>query len=246
MTNLWISSNLSKEEFLISKMNKRISPTKNSRNSSSTPLPKEETIKNLCVLLDKKMAREDRDSKYAPVKNILVLLGKGAILSAALLAPKSASILLPLVEKSSDYNEWKKYNTSYLRRTLERLENQKVVKIVKEGDMQVIRLSANGKRKILKYSLDSLEIEKPKHWDGKWRLVLYDVPNYSRDLADMMRSSLKTLGFYPIQKSVFIIPYPCKDQIEFLREYFFLGGSVQYMVVDQLENDEVYKNYFGL
>jgi len=227
-------------------MNKRKSSTKNLKNSPSIPLPKEDTIKNLCVLLDKKMAREERNSKYAPVKNILVLLGKGAILSAALLAPKSASILLPLVEKSPDDNEWKKYNTSYLRRALERLESQKMVEVVKEENMQVIRLNVKGKRKILKYSLDSLVIEKPKRWDGKWRIVLYDVPNYSRGLADMMRSTLKTLGFYPIQKSVMLIPYPCKDQIDFLREYYFLGGNVQYMVVDQLENDEMYKNYFGL
>ena len=36
-------------------------------------------------------------------------------------------------------------------------------------------LTKFGKRRIIKYALDELSIEKPKQWDGRWRMIIYDV-----------------------------------------------------------------------
>lgn len=208
--------------------------------------PSDAYITKICNILTEQSEKEKCESKYAGVKQVLTLLGKGAVLTAALLTPKSATILLPLVKESSDWDVWKQFNPSYLQRTLKRLERQKEVEVAEENGQQIIRLTRNGKRKILKYSLDSVTIGKPKRWDGKWRLVLYDIPSGSRKISELIRETLKRLGFYQIQESVYILPYPCFNQIEFLRQYYGLGNKVQYMIVEDIENDSAFKTYFGL
>lgn len=209
-------------------------------------LPPDAAITKLSQLLWKQYEKNERTKVYAPVKEVLALLGAGAVVSAALLAPKAAPLLVPLLQGSPDWETWKHYNISYLRRTLARLKQQKEVTITEKDGQQVVQLTKNGKRKILKYSLESLAVEKPKRWDQKWRLVLYDVPVSQKYLGDTIRQTLRAIGFYGIQDSVYIFPYPCFDQIEFLREYYGLGDAIQYMLVDDIERDSAFKIFFGL
>lgn len=211
-----------------------------------TALPNQETVTKLCDLLYSQYKRQERTRKYAPVKEVLALLGRGALISAAILAPKSVSNIAPILRQSPDWNDWRHYNISYLRRTLQHLENLKQVEVATEGDVKVIKLNQEGRRKILKYSFDTLAIEKPKQWDGKWRLVLYDVPKDSNNTRDIIRQALRNLNFYPIQESVYLSPYPCYNQIEFIRQYYAIGSAVQYMLVEKIENDGLYRVYFGL
>lgn len=203
-------------------------------------------IINLCELLSEQFARKERENKYAPVKEVLALLGKGAILAAAILAPGSGKALLPLVRKSPNYGLWKQYNISYLQRTLRRLQKNKQVEIVDENGQEVIRLTENGKRRVIKYSLDTLAIEKPKKWDRRWRVVIYDIPDANKGFSEVIREILKTLGFVKIQESVYLCPYPCFEQIEFIREYYFQSSNILYMTVESIDNDQVYRDYFGL
>lgn len=219
---------------------------KRSTAKTTIPLPPDGAIAKICTVLVRQAKREEHLAKYAPVKEILALIGRGAVIPAALLAPKAAPLLLSLVRESPDRNAWKHYNSSYLKRTLRRLEKQKQVEIVEENGQQVFHLTQHGKRKILKYSFDTLKVEKPKSWDRKWRLVIYDVPENEDRTRDVIRSTLRSLGFYQIQESVYLFPYPCFNQIEFLRQYYFLGLHVQYMVVERIEHDEAHKTYFNL
>ncbi|MEX2090705.1 MAG: CRISPR-associated endonuclease Cas2 [Candidatus Paceibacterota bacterium] len=50
-------------------------------------------------------------------------------------------------------------------------------------------------------------------WDGKWRIVIFDIPEELHKKRNYLRSKLKNLGFHMLQKSVFIIPYPCEEEL---------------------------------
>lgn len=219
---------------------------KRTKSQTDQPLPPEAAIHKISAVLLRQFAKEEHRQKYAPVREVLALLGRGAVLTAAILAPKTAPALLSLVKDSPDWDEWKHYNVSYLKRTLSRLEKAKQVERGYENGQEMIKLSQNGKRKILRYTIDSLSIEKSKQWDGKWRLVLYDIPKDHNHTRDLIREILHSMGFYAIQESVYVLPYPCFEQIEFLREYYFLGVKIQYVLADRIENDSAYKTYFGL
>lgn len=203
-------------------------------------------ILKISELILNQLKRIDKQTKYAPVMEILSMLGKGVVIAASILAPKSAKVLYPLIQQSPEFDHWKKYNLSYLKRTLSHLKKTKKIEIIHKDGIEILKLSHHGKVKLLKYSLDRLHIDKPKKWDGKWRLVLYDVPKSDKSLGDAIRRNLLNFDFYPIQESVYIYPFPCFNQIEFLRQYYHLGNHVQYMVVEKIENDTIYKDYFDI
>lgn len=42
------------------------------------------------------------------------------------------------------------------------------------------------------------------NWDGKWRIVIFDIPEQKRLIRDLFRRNLKKWGFKHLQKSVWI------------------------------------------
>jgi DNA-binding transcriptional regulator PaaX len=47
----------------------------------------------------------------------------------------------------------------------------------------------------------------PKAWDGRWRVVLFDVPESKRPIRDYIRGVLKRYGFKEFQRSMWIHPH---------------------------------------
>ncbi len=220
--------------------------TKKSRPSTFNSSLEDSQIVKIASLLEDKFLREKNEEKHAKTREILALLGKGALLTMALIAPKTASATRHLLGEEKDWDSWKRFNASYLRQSLKRLERQRSIEIFDENGLQVIKLTIKGKKKLLKYALSELSIKKPRAWDRKWRLVIYDISSGQRRLQTLIREALKNLGFYPMQESVYVYPFPCFKEIEFLRSYYGLGSQIQYLLVEKIENDDEYKTYFDL
>jgi phenylacetic acid degradation operon negative regulatory protein len=88
-------------------------------------------------------------------------------------------------------------------------------------------------------------IEKEK-WDGKWRFVIFDIPEKLKSGRDALRKKIKKLGFYELQKSVFIFPYKCADEIAFIIEFFGIKKYVRHGTMDSIDDDIYLKKFFGL
>lgn len=232
------------------KLNKlRINSKTISNNINSTPESEkqEKQIETLANLLYQKAKRDKQDKIYASAKTVLSFLGIGVTLAAAFAAPKAAPALINTFWKEEEeWGKWKQFNLGYLLQTLRRLQKQKLVEIKYLNGKQRITITQKGKTRILEYAVDELEITKPKAWDKKWRVIIYDIPRRKKYLQELMREALKNLGFLAIQESVYIIPHPCYKEIEFLREYYHVGPYIKYLLVDKLEDDSAYKTYFGL
>lgn len=209
-------------------------------------IPDEKQLKKISSLLEKKFAAEKREKRLAPVKDVLVLLGKGALLSSVFFAPGITRAMKPLLKKDKHWQDWKKFNPAYLRRTIKRLAKQKMVEIKQEGKKQVVKITKGGKMKILKYTLEELNISQKNRWDGKWRIVIYDIPLKQKRLQDLFRQTLKKLKFWQLQQSVYLTPFACEDKIEFLREYYGLGANVKIIKFKELEDEEVYREFFAI
>ena len=81
-----------------------------------------------------------------------------------------------------------------------------------------------------------MRINKPKKWDRKWRIILFDIPEKIRKARDVFRYHLNQLGFYEFQKSVFVHPYNCKDEIDYLIEFIYIYFSGIYFFNFYTEN----------
>jgi len=108
-----------------------------------------------------------------------------------------------------------------------------------------IVLTEKGKKQAEKYQINDLAIERPKKWDKKWRVVIFDIPSSSRTIRDAFRRKLKELGFYPLQKSIWVYPYSCKKEVELLRDFFGLNRKqLQLLEVINLDAERFLRKQF--
>lgn len=206
----------------------------------------ESSIENIAKSLTKQIDRETFNKKHARTIEILKLIGTGAFLAASIAVPNLPRILKPFLKDENEFEVWKRFNVPYLKRILQRLEKEKFVEIKEDKNYQVVEITDRGRRRILKCVLDELTIEKPKVWDGKWRLISYDIPRKYSRLRKIFREYLRTWGFFPLHESVFLHAYPCGKQIEFLREYLGIGKYVRFFSVSRIENDKPFRDFFGV
>ena len=75
---------------------------------------------------------------------------------------------------------------------------------------------------------------------------MYDISDRKKGSRDVLRDTLQRLGFLKLQESVYLFPYPCGDEIEFLRTYYRLDSDVTMLVTSKIEYDEAYRQYFGI
>ena len=143
--------------------------------------------------------------------------------------------------------EWRKINERNLRIAIKNLYKSKLVDYKENTDGTVlVVLTDKGKKRILKYDLDKIEIKKPVQWDKLWRLVVFDIPENKNKGRKALAAKLKELGFYPMQKSVFIHPYECKDEIDFITEMFELTPYVRFLRVKDVDIELELKERFRL
>jgi len=117
---------------------------------------------------------------------------------------------------------------------------------VAEGSMQVVKITNQGRQKILKFALDELSVKKPNSWDESWRLISFDLPENISQKRKIFVEYLNAWGFYPLHKSVYLQAYPCLNEIEFLRSYLGINEYVKIFTVTEIENDGLFRNFFGV
>ncbi|MFH1552011.1 MAG: hypothetical protein ABIC36_04015, partial [bacterium] len=67
-----------------------------------------------------------------------------------------------------------------------------------------------------------------------------------KKVREALRNKLKDLGFKELQKSVFILPYECEDEIDFITEVFEIRHGVRFLKVDSFTNEEQFRIKFKL
>lgn len=174
-------------------------------------------------------------------KKVLLLLSGGLALSLTR-RPDAYFRIVKNITK-----EWKKINERSLKESIRKLYQSKIIDYKENNDGTVkLILTENGKKRALLYDLDKLKINKPPKWDGLWRMVIFDIPEDRKPARMALASKLKEIGFYPMQKSVFIHPYECKDEIDFIVELFDIAPCVRFLRVKDIDIELDLKNRFHL
>ncbi|MEK7080522.1 MAG: CRISPR-associated endonuclease Cas2, partial [Patescibacteria group bacterium] len=76
--------------------------------------------------------------------------------------------------------------------------------------------------------------EAKKRKDGKWVMLIFDIPQKHRKARDLLRSILLNLGYKLFQQSVWITPYNVSDKTEKLLQMHFLDKYVKIFLIDEL------------
>ena len=180
---------------------------------------------------------------YSPTKQkILLLLNAGLVLTLRKTTIGNQVRIIKQVKK-----EWRKINRQYLYRSLHEFYNNRLIEYqeLDNGEINIV-LSEAGRKRVLKFDFDRLTLPKPNLWKGKWQVVIYDIPEKLKKGRESFRYKLKELGFYEWQKSVFVYPFECRDQIDFVVEFFDLRPYVRYAELINPTNEAELKLHFNL
>jgi len=175
-------------------------------------------------------------SKGELSKEILRALLVGGVVASSLALPNLPQVLNFL----GVFGAKDRYRA---KRTIYNLKEKRLVTL---HENNAIEITEKGKRKILQYDLDEMNIKIPAKWDGCWRIVIFDIPEKFKKARNALSGKIKNLGLFPLQKSVFVCPFDCRDEIDFVSEFFNVGKFVHYIVAKELDSENFLKQYFKL
>lgn len=175
-------------------------------------------------------------------KIILGTIATAGILAVAAVAPNA----LKAVDLFYGKEKRKYHRGYYVKKSITRMTDRGLIKFEKRNGKTFLRLTEKGQRELLKYQLREAIIKKPKKWDKKWRVIIFDIKENKKFIRDGLRKELLNLGFIKLQNSVWVFPYECEEVIIMLKSYFKMGKDVLYMTVEQIENDGWLKKEFVL
>ncbi|OGY59735.1 MAG: CRISPR-associated endonuclease Cas2 [Candidatus Colwellbacteria bacterium RIFCSPLOWO2_01_FULL_48_10] len=139
----------------------------------------------------------------------------------------------------------KEINSRTLSQSVYYLNKRKLINIQNVGGKKIITLTQKGKKRKLAYDLENMKINKQTKWDGKWRILMFDIPEKIRVARDSFRTKLRQLGFVRFQQSVWICPYPCENEIDFIGELFRIRSHLN-LITANIENDQLIRRKFDL
>lgn len=172
-------------------------------------------------------------------REVLKVIAVGGILLGTAAIPT-----LPLAVGAA-IKIWKNVNKKDLGRILKRLEKQEMISLKEINGKTSIEITEKGKRRLLEYDFENIEL-KTKKRDGKWRLVIFDIPEEKKTSRDAFRKKLLQMEFMRLQDSVFVSAYPCKNEIDFLANYLEISDYITLLTIDNIERGEklIWKKYY--
>lgn len=171
---------------------------------------------------------------------ILAAIGMVGLVSLASAAPNALQIIRLFKKHDRRYR-----SPYYVNRTIGKLYKKGWIEFQKSDRGTFVRLTEKGKRELVRYQLKEKSAYQ-KRWDGKWRVVIFDVKERKRGTRDAIRNALKTFGFLKLQESVWAYPYHCEELIALLKADCHIGREVLYLVVETIENDGWLRKHFSL
>lgn len=170
---------------------------------------------------------------------ILGVVGAAGLISLALVAPNALQLFRLFKKNNPRYR-----SSHYIDGTIGKLRKKGWLRLEKRDGKSFLRLTEKGEWELLKYRLRQKTLEK-RHWDGKWRLVIFDVKEFKRGVRDKIRSDIVSFGFVRLQDSVWVYPHDCENVITLLKAQCHIGKEVLYLIAEKIENDDWLKREFG-
>ncbi|KKQ32882.1 MAG: hypothetical protein US45_C0016G0006 [Candidatus Nomurabacteria bacterium GW2011_GWA1_37_20] len=174
-------------------------------------------------------------------KIILSSIAAVGLLSVAVLAPNALQALKFFGIEPR--NKWQKYNFNH---SIKRLKKHGLIIFEKTSRGIFARLTPKGEDRLRKFKLLGYKLKKPKKWDKKWRVLIFDIKEERKGTRDKIRFTLKRIGFLRLQDSVWVYPYDCEDLVILMKADLKIGKDLLYLIVDTIEGDNKIKKYFKL
>lgn len=182
---------------------------------------------------------ERRAKKRARRRNIQAI----ALQTAAAAGVIAVAAFAPKVLTAFHTFGWlpTRYDTTNIARARKALLKSGMLSV--EGNH--LRLTKKGEAH-LRVNEARMRLSTRKKWDGRWRVLIFDIPERRKSIRERVRRLLADIGFHRLQDSVWAYPHDFEDLIVLLKADLKIGKDMLYMVVDEMEYDIPLRRHFGL
>ncbi|MEK7203244.1 MAG: hypothetical protein AAB653_02925 [Patescibacteria group bacterium] len=178
--------------------------------------------------------------------DVLKVLAVTGIILIAATSPYFVPNLIKVLSKQNKNFGGRSYSKKDTEQAMRNLKRSRLV-IFKEKDGKFfIELTDKGKRVLREVDISELKNKKPSQWDGLWRIVIFDIPEGKKYGRSALRDKMKEVGFYQLQKSVWVFPYECEKEVDLLVEVFDINSFVNIITAKKIKDDEKLKKYFKI
>src|SRR3989344_3310537 len=177
------------------------------------------------VELGAKKKKRNKDMKNA----VLATVAVAGVIAVAAIAPNAIQLL-----KTTGMTERLRHRSMS---ALGRLKAKGEVEFLEMDGKKYARLTARGE-KTLAYAQEKLRLQdkKPRRWDRRYRLIIFDIPEKRRKTREHLRLVMRDIGFLRIQDSAWVFPYDCEEFVALLKADLHIGKDVLYAVIEEIEN----------
>ena len=186
------------------------------------------------------VAKQKRERRIELAKIVLASIAVLGVVPLIAVAPGVMKIIEPFVRHKRRYR-----TPTYVAGVVGTLQRRGLIGVRREGGVAVARLTEKGERVLQKYRIKEAG-QGRKRWDGKWRVVIFDIHETKRNRRDRIRHDIAHFGFLKLQQSVWVYPYDCEELVALLKADCHLGQELLYMTVEKIENDVWLKKRFHL
>ncbi len=139
-----------------------------------------------------------------------------------------------------DYKKKSKINTETLRTNFHRLKKEGL--IIENPKKKVFAITEKGE-KIMSYIEDRYSaLNKP--WDGKLRIVAFDIPESKKAWRKWLREELDLFQFRLLQKSIYIGKNPLPSSLYKEIEQNNLNKYIFVLTVGEIDKEKEVMNLF--
>jgi len=131
-----------------------------------------------------------------------------------------------------------------INRTLRGLVESGLIESHFSGQNDYARLTSAGRKKATTLKLESDTSLLP-NWDGKWRIILLDLPESRKSERESLRYLLKKAGFVCLKNSAWVSPFPFEHLFMNIKKDLGLTTELMILVTDSLDQ-ETEKNLFEM
>ena len=169
----------------------------------------------------------------------LLAIGTAGFIAVAAIAPNMFQIL----GRTGALARLKYRNQGVLAR----LKQKGEIEFEERDGKKFVRLTERGEE-ALAFGQQKLQLanRKPRKWDRRYRLVMFDVPEKRKKIRERLRFEMQEVGFLHLQDSAWVYPYDCEEFIALLKADLHIGKDVLYAVVEEIENDKWIRKHFSL
>lgn len=183
--------------------------------------------------------KNERNARLATMqKAVLFALGIAGGLTMAMVAPNALQVF-----EQFGWIPPRQGKRPTIRRSLLRLEH---AGLVRRDERSFIVLTKKGESRLAELERMHYELPHPTKWDGKWRVVSFDIKEKRKRVRELLRTTLQSIGFVHLHHSVWVYPHDCEDFLSLLKADYHIGVEILYIVADYIENDSWLRRHFNV